>query len=399
MRILVHDYPGFAFPVQLSRELAKHGHEVLHLYAGYNITPRGPLNRNSTDPECFSIRPIYIRKPLQKYSFVMRWRQEREYGQLLSSEINNFQPDVMISAQTPLDAQSRALKTTQEHGIRFVFWLQDVIGIATKNILRKRIPIFGGIIGQYYIRLERQLLIQSDQIVLITDDFLPLMQEWGVNGHRLSVIPNWAPLENLTPKPKVNTWSSKWEFADRFCFMYTGTLGMKHNPDLLLQLALHFRKEPNVVVVVVSEGPGAEWLKKQKENMGLENLHLFEYQPFDRLPFVMGSADVLVAILDPDAGVFSVPSKVLTYLCAQRPLLLAVPTENLAAKIVSQNKAGIVVPPKDVRSFIQAAERLVQNTKLREEFANNAKGYAEEHFDIQKIGDQFEAILEKTTGN
>jgi len=399
MRILIHDYPGFAFPVQLSRELAKHGHEILHLYAGYNITPRGPLNRNSTDPECFSILPIFIREPLQKYSFVHRWRQEREYGQLLSSEIKKFQPDVMISANTPLDAQSNALKTAHKRDIRFVFWLQDLIGIATKKILCKRIPIFGEIIGQYYIRLERQLLKQSDQIVLITDDFLPLMQEWGVDGNRLSVIPNWATLEILTLKPKVNTWSSKWEFTDRFCFMYTGTLGMKHNPDLLLQLALHFDKDPGIIVIVVSEGPGVEWLKKQKENLSLENLRLFDYQPFDQLSSVMGSADVLVAILDPDAGVFSVPSKVMTYLCAQRPLLLAVPTENLAAKIVSQNKAGIVVPPKDVHSFIEAAERLVQNTKLREEFANNAKGYAEVHFDIQKIGDQFEAIIEKTTGD
>ena len=393
MRILVHDYPGHPFQVQLSREFAKRGFEVLHLYAGYNITPRGSLHKSATDPDRFSIHPIYIREPLQKYSFVHRWRQEREYGQLLSGEIQEFRPDVVISANTPLDAQSRALKNTQEHGIRFMFWLQDVIGLATKKILRERIPIFGGIIGQYYIRLERQLLMQSDQIILITDDFLPLMQEWGVDGNRLSVIPNWAPLENLTPKPKVNTWSSKWGVADRFCFMYTGTMGMKHNPNLLLQLALHFRKDPDVVVIVVSEGPGAEWLKKQKENLSLENLRLFDYQPFDQLSSVMGSADVLVAILDPDAGVFSVPSKVLTYLCAQRPLLLAVPEENLAAKIVRKQKAGFVVSPADTQAFMDAAESLYMNKECRERFARNGRLYAEKHFDIQRVTDKFQFLL------
>jgi len=77
MRILVHDYPGHPFQVQLSQEFAKRGFEVLHLYAGYNVTPRGPLKRESNDTVRFSIRPIFIREPLQKYSFVHRWRQER----------------------------------------------------------------------------------------------------------------------------------------------------------------------------------------------------------------------------------------------------------------------------------------------------------------------------------
>jgi len=41
MRLLIHDYAGHPFQVQLSRELARRNHEVLHLYAGYNVTPHG----------------------------------------------------------------------------------------------------------------------------------------------------------------------------------------------------------------------------------------------------------------------------------------------------------------------------------------------------------------------
>ena len=32
MRIVLHDYPGHAFPVQLSRALAARGHQVLHIW-------------------------------------------------------------------------------------------------------------------------------------------------------------------------------------------------------------------------------------------------------------------------------------------------------------------------------------------------------------------------------
>lgn len=48
MRLLVHDYSGHPHQVQLSRELAKRGHEVLHLYAGFLQTPRGDQGRIRT---------------------------------------------------------------------------------------------------------------------------------------------------------------------------------------------------------------------------------------------------------------------------------------------------------------------------------------------------------------
>ena len=393
MRLLIHDYPGHPFPIQLSKELACRGHQLFHLYAGYNVTPRGELSKKKSDPDQFSIQPIYIREPLTKYHFVKRWFQEREYGQLLVKEVQSFWPDIIISSQTPLDAQVQLQKVAQENDIRFIFWLQDVIGLASQRLLRKRLSVVGDLIGRYYIQLERKLLRNSDHIVLITNDFQPLMNQWGVEPTKTSVIPNWAPLESVPVHPKQNSWSQQYDLADKFCFMYTGTLGMKHNPDVLLQLALRYQDQDDVRVVVISEGPGADWLAEKKIEYKVENLILLPFQPFEQLPQVMAAADVLVALLEPDAGVFSVPSKVLTYLCAQRSLLLAVPLENLAAKIVVENQAGIVVPPDDVNAFLDGSERLLQNPALRDRFAHNARRYAEEHFDIQKIGDQFEEII------
>ena len=96
-------------------------------------------------------------------------------------------------------------------------------------------------------------------------------------------------------------------------------------------------------MLVVSEGPGADWLAEHASPD--DALRLLPYQPYERLPEVLASADVLVAVLEPDAGAFSVPSKVLTYLCAGRPLLGALPADNLAARVVTQSGGGIVVPP------------------------------------------------------
>ena len=138
---------------------------------------------------------------------------------------------------------------------------------------------------------------------------------------------------------------------------------------------------------------GADYLKEKKHEHSLENLVLMPFQSFKKLPMVLASADVLLAILEPDAGVFAVPSKVLTYLCAERPLLLAVPFENLAARIVKENKAGICVGPNDIDGFIKFSETFMHDGKLRERVGKNARKYAENTFNIEKITDKFERIF------
>lgn len=219
------------------------------------------------------------------------------------------------------------------------------------------------------------------------------MRKWHVAQNHLHIIHNWAPIESVPMLPQDNPWSQDMGLSGKTCFLYSGTLGMKHNPNLLLQLALRYQDREDVRVVVVSEGPGPEWLRKHAQQAGLNNVLILPWQPMEVLPQVLASAAILVAVLEPDAGVFSVPSKVLTYLCAGRPLLLAVPRENLAARIVERNEAGEVVGPEEKTAFLEAADRLLSDAARRHHLAQNARRYAEQHFDINAITDRFEAIF------
>ena len=55
--------------------------------------------------------------------------------------------------------------------------------------------------------------------------------------------------------------------------------------------------------------------------------------------------------------------------------------------------SGLVVDPDDEAGFIAAAQRLRDDAALRATLGSNGRNYAERTFDIQRIADQFEAIL------
>lgn len=398
MRIVVHDFGGYPYPIELSRALARRGHDVRHVYcASLQTTPGGAFKRRDDDSDNFEIVPVKLKRPLNKFSFIQRWLQENEYGRRATEAVLGFNPDVVLSANTPLDAQRILQRACRHSDVPFVFWVQDLLGIAADRILRKKIPLLGGLVGSYYLRLEESLLRSSDSVVLLTEDFIPIMERWGVSSLRTHVIENWAPLADLPQVPKNNPWTEEKGLKQSLNFVYAGTLAMKHNPDLLLQLALRLRSHPEARLVVISQGPGADWLGQQKREQSLDNLTIMGFEPFERMPEVMGAADVLVAILEADAGVFSVPSKVLAYLCAGKPLLLSIPSENLASRIVAEHDAGRVVAPEDVDGFVAEAERLARDSSMRSRLGTKARKYAEETFQIETIADRFENVLKSTS--
>ncbi len=396
MRLLLHDYAGHPFQIQLSRELARRGHDVLHAYAGSLQTPRGELTKKPSEAPTFDVREISMPENYSqhKYSFIKRRSMELTYGRSAAALIREWQPDVVLSANTPTEPQDAILKATQSLGSRFVMWHQDFYSIAVDKLVRRKIPVLGGLIGSYYRRMEGRQLRASHHVVAITEDFVPLMvQEFGVPPENISVVPNWAPIESLPLTDKENPWSHHHDLHDKFVFLYTGTLGMKHNPGLLLELAKTYREDPHIRVVVISEGIGATWLTEQKAQHGLTNLLLLPYQPFSEMSRVMAAGDVLMAVLEEDAGIFSVPSKVLTCLCAGRPLLLAVPPENLAARMVKDAQTGLTGGSADTATFLANAQQFLTDFPLAVAMGRRARAYAEQTFRIDTICSRFESIL------
>ncbi len=393
MKILVHDYAGHPFQVQLSREFAKRGYEILHLYSASIQTPQGNLIKNIEDPDNFKIKGVKLGEEINKYSFIKRYFQEKKYAKILVKEIEKFKPDVIISSNTPIHIQKYIVEYSKKNKSKFIFWVQDLYGVAVDKLLRKKFLLPGILIGKYFKKLEKEVLINSDKIVLITEDFLPIMKTFGINLQKCTVIHNWAPIDEIPIFPKNNDWAKKYNFEKSINIIYSGTLGLKHNPELLLTLAQHFKENKNIKIIVISEGPGADFLKERKMKLNLDNLIILPFQPFKDLPKVLASADILVAILEPDAGIFSVPSKVLTYHCAGKPILLAVPEENLSAKIVKEYKTGLTVNPNYIENFLKASEKLIYDEKLRITYGKNARDYAEHYFDIKNIANKFEKII------
>lgn len=391
MRILTSDFSGHAFPVQLSRSLAGRGHTVLHVSAESFQSPKGNLSRQADDPSSFVTVGVRTRDPFAKGTFVRRRAQEIELGRLIAEQITRFRPDIVISGNVPMDAQRLIQRAARRNDAGFIFWVQDLYGEAIGRILSAKIGPIGRAVGIFYTALEATLLRRSDHIVAIADDFLPIITRMTrLPASQMSVIENWAPLSEIPSAPRDNDWARDNLPIAPFRIIYSGTLGFKHNPALLAAIARAGIGE----VIVFSEGAAADGLREQAKQEGLTNLDVRGWLPFNSLSKALAGADALVVILEPDASIFSVPSKVLTYMAIGRPILGALPAANLAARLIIDNEAGFVTTPGDASGLVDAARKIASDPNAAAMMGRKARAYAERAFNIDTITDRFEAIFE-----
>ncbi|MGH3556130.1 glycosyltransferase family 4 protein [Mycobacterium sp.] len=389
MRLVIHDYSGHPGQVHLSRELARRGHHVEHQYCASYLTGRGATERRDGDPESFMVRAVELRSEFARYSPVVRLLQELQYARMSTRALLAARPDVAVLSNIPLLSLFLITVALRMRRVPYVFWQQDVYSEAIRVIARDRLGRLGCLVGWVAGCAERQIARGAAAIVAISETFIEQLDAWRVQKSRVYVVPNWGAIDEMPLRPRDNAWAKAHGLVDVPVVMYAGTLGLKHDPSVLSRLAA--TAPAGSRMVVVSEGRGREWLESQA--IQAPELMLFDYQPYDQLPDVLASADVLLVVLESDASRYSVPSKVLNYFCAGRPVLALLPPDNAVANMVEAAEAGLVVAPGDAEAASAALRSLLASRAAREKMGAAARRYAERTFDVTRVGDRFESLL------
>ncbi|GAA4672643.1 glycosyltransferase family 4 protein [Nocardioides nanhaiensis] len=390
MRILVHDYSGHPFQVELSRELARRGHQVVHSYCAAYVSGKGHLTAEPGETLRFETLGS---RPVEKDRFAARLLAELRGGVELARHVRAERPDVALlsNVQIPTLFVFAALMVFGR--VPWVLWHQDVYSIAVKSFAGAKLGRAFRAVAAGFTVGERFSARRAAAVVAIADSFVPVHEAWGT-AHKTTVIPNWAPLDEIVPVERKNDWAVEHELDDELTLLYSGTLGLKHNPALLVGLAREVIDAGRPVrLVVVNEGPAVEVLRAEAARLDVPTT-LLPFQPYEQLPEVLGSGDLLVVLLEQDAGAFSVPSKTLSYLCAGRPVLGLMPAENLASQLVGE-AGGLVLPPQpgSLAGAGAWAAELLGDAERRRELGHAARDLAEREFALAGCADRFERIL------
>ena len=122
LQVLVNDYAGHPFQIDLSNELSSLGHTVTHAYCDTNVTPRGILDKPDSGPV---IVGISTGAGFDKYNIAKRLGAELRYGVKSAKLMRKTRPKVCINSNVPVISLALITVAAKLLRCRNVLWLQD----------------------------------------------------------------------------------------------------------------------------------------------------------------------------------------------------------------------------------------------------------------------------------
>jgi len=386
-KIVFFDYSGHPFVHDLSKKFSLNKNDkIFHLYNPEQLGPKANFSINENE-KIIKVRGKFSRNFYKKFIY------EFIYGIKAVYYLKKINPDIVITANMPIPSVYLVSLSKKFIKFKFIFWLQDLTSIAARNILKRKRNILRKPISFLFHHLEFSSLKRSEKIITITEDFNKFLISNNISSHKIHCIPNWAPINDLNVHPKVNEFSKKYSITNSLNIFYSGTLGYKHNPDVLIELAsfLNEKKLKNARIVVVSEGPVVDYLKQKALEYELENILFLPFQKFEIFSKVLASSDCNIVMLEDDSSEFCVPSKFLSILCSKRIPIVYVKDNNLIVRVIKEYQCGIHVKNQtELNKAINDIYLKKINTKL---LSSNARKYAEKYFNIEKIYEDFSTII------
>ena len=187
-------------------------------------------------------------------------------------------------------------------------------------------------------RVVRLVANNADGIVAVSEAIADEIRAYDPAGP-VRVIPNGSDFDDFA--------GLEYRPGDRFRITHTGSFFGKRNPRAFLS-ALASSGLEDVVARFVGDfrSVDREWV--QELDLG-DRLELLDYLPHRRALELQRDSEANLLLLPEAAGRGKVvPSgKIFEYLAAERPILAAVPTDGVAAQLVRETGAGVVVAPDD----------------------------------------------------
>ena len=304
-------------------------------------------------------------------------------------------PDVIIATSPQLLVGLSGWWLAAWKGVPLVFEVRDLwpeslvaVGAGDENSILHR--LLGAIAGFLYQR--------ASHIVVVTPAFKDhLVRLWRVPAEKISLVANGVETEMFAPQSQELDAQTRLRLgaAGKFLVCYSGTMGMAHGLETLLEAAEQLRlSDPNVQFLLVGEGSEKQRVVDLARTRGLANVTFLDQQPRGEIPALISASDACLVLLK-KTEIFKtvIPTKMLEFMSCARPVVLGV--DGQARQIVEEARAGIVIEPENAAQLTDAIRALAANRERGRMMGKSGRAYIQEHFSRRGSAEQYVRVLER----
>jgi len=236
--------------------------------------------------------------------------------------------------------------------------------------------------------LERFLYRRSARVAGVTHGICEAVAE-TIGTERVMFLPNGVDTTTFCPQGDGAGGLLR---PGEVGFLYAGTHGYAQGLDLILGAADLLRGRPEIVFLLVGEGPEKARLQDLARERGLTNVRFEDPRPSRDMPPVFTAARAsIVPLLDRPLFRGARPSKIFPSLACCTPVIYSGVGE--AADLVESSGAGLVVPPERPAELAAAVRHLADDPGLAAALGAAGRRLVERDYSWSAIAERWLAEL------
>src|SRR4030042_290041 len=243
-------------------------------------------------------------------------------------------PEVIYANTWPIFAQGLICLVARLRRIPIVLSIQDIYPelLAIQGKLSKL-----GVFYRILYSLDRMIAGCASAIIVISDRFAKIYtKERGIRPEKVHVIPNWVDVEEIKILPKDQC-RKKYKIPENaFLLVYAGNIGVAAGVETIIQAVGSLPDYSNVILLVAGQGSQLKRSIELANKIGSEKIIFHSPWLSDETSSLLSTADILVLPTKSNQLQASVPSKLITYLFAAKPILALAKEDTDIAELIRE---------------------------------------------------------------
>jgi glycosyltransferase involved in cell wall biosynthesis len=285
--------------------------------------------------------------------------------------------DVIYSNTWPIFASFLITFVAKIKRIPIVTSVQDLYPETLIN--QGRISNKGGLVNKTLLWIDKYCLAGAYKCVAISEGFKSALIKKGIESHKIEVVYNWDTSDAIKQNFDVK-FRDKFNLSDdSILLMYAGNISSSAGVTNLISIFKDiYTINKNSFLCIAGEG------SQHNECIKIANINkpnnIFFYYPWksNETESLLKSADILILPTLDDQALFSVPSKLISYMQSKKPIFTIANKKSDLYSIVTSSNSGWAVESNDARRVLIEA---IETPKARlEKYGENAFNYGNQNF-------------------
>lgn len=294
--------------------------------------------------------------------------------------------DLIIYPTPPITLVNTITKIKKRTGAKTYLLLKDIFPQNAVDLALMQKHGLKGLIYKYFRRKEKKLYAISDYIGCMSPANVEYVLKHNPEVKRdiVEVCPNCIALPEVKPvfqKKGITDLRVKYNIPeDVKIFIYGGNLGKPQGIKFLVDCLDKEKNNEKVFFVIVGSGTEYSRIEDFIKKSQTGNTLLLKYLPKEEYKLLVNQCQIGMIFLDYRFQIPNFPSRLLSYMAAGMPVIVATDPNTDMGSIVEENGFGYKCLSNDVDGFSQAVNKII-NSNI-EEMGKNAWEYLVKNYTV-----------------